>query len=180
MTPRKIFAYLPVVIFLIFGSIFIADISTKRQAINIGYLDRAFPVFDQPPLAGMSDGFSSKDIKSKVVLINIFASWCSSCRAEHPMLMKLKDESPVSIFGVNWKDRPGAAKLYLEKYGNPYAGAGEDMSGKLGQKLGVTGVPETYLLDNTGRIRYRHIGPITEKVWSETLKPLIRELEART
>ncbi len=143
-----------------------------------GLLDRPLPVFSQPPLAGMDQGLESADIIGEVGLINVFASWCGSCRAEHPMLMHLASTEDVPIYGINWNDRKGAGKLFLQTNGNPYDATGADSDGALGARLQVSGVPETFLIDTEGRIRYRRLGPITEDVWQRILAPKITKLRA--
>lgn len=145
-------------------------------AAPAGYLDRPLPVFDQPALAGMKKGLASSELRREVSLINVFASWCSACRLEHPMLMELAARGDVPIYGLNWKDRKGAGKLFLAQFGNPYRATGEDRDGVFGAQLNVTGVPETYVLDANLRLRYRHIGPITKVDWDQVILPLIQKL----
>lgn len=145
-----------------------------------GMMDRALPEFALLPLAGTEMGFASADLHGQVALINVFAAWCSACRQEHPKLMELSSSSPVPIYGVNWKDAKGAGKLMLTRAGNPYVATGEDSEGVLGAELNVTGVPETYIVDAKGRLRYRHLGPITDKIWADILLPMITDLEAES
>ncbi|MEQ9315366.1 MAG: redoxin family protein, partial [Henriciella sp.] len=99
-----------------------------------------------------------------------------SCVAEHPKLMELSEQGDVPIYGVDWRDKPGAGQAWLDKYGDPYALTGVDEESKLAIDLGVTGAPETFIVDAEGRIRYKHIGPITDEIWDKTLLPLIRDL----
>jgi cytochrome c biogenesis protein CcmG/thiol:disulfide interchange protein DsbE len=150
----------------------------EDPAPKIGFLDRALPAFTLAPMPGTDAGFSDQDLAGQVTLVNVFSSWCSSCREEHPILLELAAENRVPIFGVDWKDSPGAGKLYLEQSGNPFFATGDDPGGKLGDELTVTGVPETYVVDGRGRIRYRHLGPMTRDLWQATILPLIEELEA--
>jgi len=179
MTRPSLFTFAPVSVFLAITVLFVAGLAQPEQKLGDGYLDRALPLFNQPPLPGMKRGLSQDDLLGKVTLVNVFSSWCGACKAEHPFLMQLADQNEVSLYGIDWKDRPGAGKAFLDQYGNPYLGTGDDAVGVLGAKLGVTGVPETYLVDGLGRIRYRHIGPMTEEVWSEVIKPQIAQLETR-
>ncbi len=165
---------------LVFAALTAAFAFSPREAdtpIAAGMLDRALPDFSLSPMAGTKAGFASSDLSGKVALINVFASWCSSCRQEHPKLLELAAQTPVPIYGVNWKDSKGAGKLYLTRAGNPYVATGDDSAGLLGKDLNVTGVPETYLIDTKGRMRYRHLGPITDTVWTEIFAPMIAELE---
>jgi len=179
MTPRWLRAnLLPIPIFMALGAGLLVAATQPEQGGQAGFLDRAMPDFAQPPLAANPSGLSKADILGEVVLVNVFASWCASCRAEHPMLMQLAGADAVPLYGINWKDGKGAGWLFLQRFGNPYRAAGEDRDGALGAALNVTGVPETYLLDAEGRIRYRHIGPITEDIWQRVLSPMVTELRA--
>jgi cytochrome c biogenesis protein CcmG/thiol:disulfide interchange protein DsbE len=146
----------------------------------MGYLDRPLPRFEQPPMAGTEAGFKSGDLAGQVTLLNFFAAWCSACRQEHPFLVTLSERGEVPIYGLNWKDARGAGKLFLSKNGNPYSATASDAAGEIGNLLNVTGVPETYVVDAHGRLRYRHLGPLTEEVWAEVLQPLIERLKEET
>jgi len=139
-------------------------------------IDKAMPAFVLASLDDDSGAFSSEDLKGKVALLNVFASWCGGCRVEHPTLMGLANAAIVPIYGVNWKDKPGDGARWLRASKSPYVRVGGDHNGRLGIDLGVTGVPETFVIDQTGRIRYRHAGPITGEVWRDTFAPLLAEL----
>ena len=117
--------------------------------------------------------------EGQVTLVNVFASWCQGCRVEHPTLMRLAREKTVPLYGINWKDKPGDGARWLKAHQSPYSRVGDDGSGRLGIDLGVTGVPETFVVDKTGRIRYRHAGPVTEEVWQEVFVPLLAELRVK-
>ena len=170
----------PLLVFAALSAAFV--FGTRRDAaVNLpGRLDRPLPGFDLSPMAGTKAGFSSQDFGGQVVLLNVFASWCASCRQEHGKLLDLAQTEQVPIYGVNWKDAKGAGKLFLQRAGNPYVATGDDNAGALGAKLNVTGVPETYVVDRKGQLRYRHLGPITEKIWADVLHPLLSELEAES
>jgi cytochrome c biogenesis protein CcmG/thiol:disulfide interchange protein DsbE len=141
-------------------------------------IDRPMPEFALAPLREGETGLKRDDLSGRVSLVNIFASWCGVCGVEHPTLMRLSREQPVRIYGVDWKDTRSDGHGWLEKNGNPYAQTGSDESGRLAIDLGVTGAPETFVVDKTGRIRYKQIGAITQDVWQKTLAPLIAKLEA--
>ncbi len=140
-------------------------------------IDRALPDFDLPALHAGESRLKRADVEGKVALINIFASWCVSCRIEHPTLMALAASDRVPIFGVDWKDKPEDGAAWLEAFGDPYDGVGVDENSRLAIELGVTGAPETYIVDKTGRIRFKQIGPITDDVWRKSFAPLIETLE---
>lgn len=139
-------------------------------------IDRPAPKFALAPLESGTGGLGSEDLTGKVTLVNVFASWCSGCRVEHPMLLQIAQNGKIPLYGINWKDKPGDGLKWLKANHNPYLKIGDDQSGRLGIDLGVTGVPETFVVDKTGRIRYRHAGPITEDVWHETFEPLLASL----
>jgi cytochrome c biogenesis protein CcmG, thiol:disulfide interchange protein DsbE len=139
-------------------------------------LDRPIPDFALPALEAGGAGLAKKDLGDQITLVNIFASWCPGCRVEHPTLMRLAQNKSIPLYGINWKDKPGDGARWLKANRNPYLQVGDDPSGRLGIDLGVTGVPETFVVDGTGRIRYRHAGPITDDVWQETFVPLLASL----
>jgi cytochrome c biogenesis protein CcmG/thiol:disulfide interchange protein DsbE len=141
-------------------------------------IDREVPSFALSPIPGVGvPGLASADVRGKVAFINVFASWCVPCRAEHPILMRLKREGRVAIYGVNYKDKAADASKWLGELGNPYNAIGHDEAGRVGIDFGVTGVPETFVIDRAGRIRYKHVGPITPQILDETLLPLVASLE---
>jgi cytochrome c biogenesis protein CcmG/thiol:disulfide interchange protein DsbE len=140
-------------------------------------IDKAVPAFALASPAEDGRGFSNADLRGKVSLLNVFASWCPGCRAEHPMLMQLAEKGRVSIYGINWKDSSRNGERWLKANQSPYARVGFDENGRVGIDLGVTGVPETFVIDRSGRVRYRHAGPLTEDVWHEIFEPLLAQLQ---
>lgn len=110
-------------------------------------------------------------------LLNLFASWCTSCRLEHPMLMRIAAEG-AALYGLDWKDTPQDGRAYLAARGNPFRAVGSDPDGRAGLALGVTGTPETFVIDGRGIIRHRHVGPITAEAWEATLRPMLARLRA--
>ena len=141
-------------------------------------IDRPAPRIALAALEGNAEKLSNGDLDGKVALLNVFASWCPSCRAEHPTLLRLARGQVIPLYGIDWKDKPGDGLRWLNQHGSPYLKTGDDPDGRTGIDMGVTGVPETFVVDRTGRIRYRHAGPITEDVWHETFEPLIASLRA--
>ena len=119
---------------------------------------------------------SSDQLAGQVALINVWASWCVPCRREHGMLMEIARESSVPIYGLNYRDKRDDAIRWLETLGDPYAASGFDDAGKIAESLEVYGTPETYVVDAHGAIAYRHLGPITEDVWRNKLRPLVARL----
>lgn len=143
--------------------------------------DRPVPVFDLPPLVDGVKGLKSADLAGgKIRLLNIFASWCGGCRYEHPMMLRMAKDPRFELVAINWKDSPAKAVDWIATYGNPYQQIGDDHTGRAGIDLGVTGVPETFVIDRDGRVRYRHAGPITPEVWNTAIEPVIAEIEARS
>jgi cytochrome c biogenesis protein CcmG/thiol:disulfide interchange protein DsbE len=166
---------------LLFAGIAVAfgfGLTRDPSIIPSRLIDRPLPAFDLPGVEPGDDGFASTDLATgQPKLLNIFASWCTSCRVEHPFLMRLKDEG-VPIYGIDWKDKPADGTGYLAQYGSPYLATANDEMGRVGIDLGVTGTPETFIIDGTGRVRYKHVGPITPEIWAETLKPMLDKLAA--
>ena len=109
-------------------------------------------------------------------MVNVFASWCVPCRAEHPVLTHLAREKGVPLIGLNWKDGPEAARAFLAELGDPYERIGSDPGGRAGIDWGVYGVPETYVVDAAGNIRYKHVGPLSRQDVEETILPILRRL----
>lgn len=141
-------------------------------------IDKPTPTFRLASFDGKDGGFSSTDLQGRVTLLNVFASWCPGCRVEHPMLLKLAADSDVPIYGLNWKDSRSDGARWLARNRSPYKQVGSDESGRVGIDLGVTGVPETFVIDRSGRVRFRYPGPLTEEVWHENFEPLLNALRS--
>lgn len=142
-------------------------------------IDRPLPAFALLPVRPGDVGLKTTDLTGKPSLLNVYGSWCVSCRVEHPMLMRLKAEG-VPIHGVDWKDEPAEGARWLADHGDPYVKTGNDQLGRTAIDLGVTGAPETFVVDAHGRVRYKHVGPISPEQWSRTLKPLMDRLRAES
>ena len=166
----------PLAVFLIVGAFFGYGLTRDPSRIPSQLIDRPLPAFDMQAIEGFSEGLTASDLKGEVALLNVFASWCISCHIEHPTLMRLAAENAVPIYGLNWKEKPGEGKAWLDRFGNPYKAIGDDQSGRVAIDLGVTGAPETFVIDADGRVRFKVVGPITEQYWTETLEPLIEKL----
>jgi cytochrome c biogenesis protein CcmG/thiol:disulfide interchange protein DsbE len=143
-------------------------------------VNKAAPKFERPQLdvdgSGASAVFNIEQMKGKVWLLNVWASWCVSCRAEHPVLVELGRSGVVPIVGLDYKDKDADARRWLQQFGNPYSLSVIDADGRVGIDYGVYGVPETYLIDKQGVIRFKQIGPVTQDVVQAKLLPLIQEL----
>lgn len=167
----------PLAIFIAIGAAFAIGLTRDPARIPSMLIDRPLPEFSLEPIEGFTEGLNSADLKGEVSMINVFGSWCISCRIEHPFLMQLKAAGEIPIYGLNWKDKPGDGTAWLERFGNPYTRIGDDQEGRVVIDLGVTGAPETFIVDREGRVRYKQVGPITPEVWRDTLSPLIEELK---
>jgi cytochrome c biogenesis protein CcmG/thiol:disulfide interchange protein DsbE len=138
-------------------------------------IDKPAPEFRLPPIDGRDDGFSTADLAGQVSLVNVFASWCFPCRVEHPILMRLAAEG-VPIYGINIKDQPEDALRFLDELGNPYRRIGADADGRVSIDWGVYGYPETFIVDRSGRVRYKHIGPIMPRDLKRMIRPVLESL----
>lgn len=141
-------------------------------------IDKPVPRFDLPPLLDGANGLKTADLVGEVSLVNVFASWCVPCRAEHPYLVKAAEQEDLPIYGINWKDKRADATAWLEELGNPYRGIGHDPDNKAGVEWGVYGAPETYVIDRKGRVRYKHVGPVFDETLENTILPLVRQLRS--
>jgi cytochrome c biogenesis protein CcmG/thiol:disulfide interchange protein DsbE len=143
-------------------------------------IGKAGPAFELPTLADPEVRFTgARFAEHPVSLFNVWASWCVACRQEHPLLMRLAREDGMPIYGLNYKDRRAAARDWLARYGNPYLASAFDGAGQVGIDWGVYGVPETYVVDREGVIRHKHIGPLTERAWRDTIRPVVERLRSR-
>jgi cytochrome c biogenesis protein CcmG, thiol:disulfide interchange protein DsbE len=176
MSRRWVFV-LPVGVFGLLTLGFYIGLQVHTDVLPSPLIDQPAPHFALPPLGKDQPGFSSTDLKGHVSLVNAFASWCAPCREEHPTLAALARTGRVPIYGIDYKDRPEAARAWLDALGDPYARIGADAYGRTGIEWGVYGVPETFLIDRSGRVRYKHVGPLTEADLEDTLLPLVARLE---
>jgi len=140
-------------------------------------IGKAAPPFSLPVLHEPAKTVSNTDLKGQVWLLNVWASWCVSCREEHPVLVELSKQKIVPIIGLNYKDQSDDARAWLKKFGDPYVMSLVDAQGKIGIDYGVYGVPETYLIDRDGVIRYKKIGPVTPDTVREKILPLVKQLK---
>lgn len=141
-------------------------------------IGKPVPVFSLPPVEGRTLGLSSGDLHGQVSLVNVFASWCVACREEHPLLMRLKEQGTVPVDGIDYKDKPADAAHWLEAMGDPYTRTGADANGRVAIDWGVYGVPETFVVDRSGHIALKQIGPITPEILDQTILPMVARLRA--
>ena len=168
---------LPLMLFLALCGMFAVALTFSRRVPTLVEMDRSFPEFTLPDLFSDAE-LGNEYFEGQVTLVNIFGSWCKSCVVEHPTLMKLARDEGIIILGVDWNDTIEAGRTWLERGGNPYARTVYDTQSILIQALGVTGAPETFIVDKKGQLRYKYVGPITQAVWREQVKPAVMLLEA--
>lgn len=174
--PRRMRYLAPVVAFGALAIVLGWALSHDPHKIPSVLVGKSVPRFSLPPVKGRLLGLSDTDLKGDVSLVNVFASWCVACRAEHPLLLKLKTGSVVPIHGLNYKDAPDDAAQWLNTFGDPYTRTGADRDGRVAIDWGVYGVPETFVIGRDGRIAYKHIGPLTPEAVDRTILPLIGRL----
>ncbi len=169
---------LPVIAFAILAAAFGVGLYLRPDVIPSPLIDQETPAFALKPIPGRDDaGLSAADLKGQgVTLVNVFASWCVPCRAEHPLLMQLAKQG-VRIVGINYKDKPEDVTAWLAELGNPFAKIGRDDTGRTAIDWGVYGVPESFLVDNEGRIRHKHVGPLMDHDIQTTILPMMRKLQ---
>jgi cytochrome c biogenesis protein CcmG, thiol:disulfide interchange protein DsbE len=166
--------FLPLILFALLAITLFRGLGLDPNEMPSALIDRPLPAFSLPAL-GQTGMLSAADVTGQPALLNVWATWCVSCRVEHPYLKQLAAQG-IPIFGLNYKDDDGAAQRWLEELGDPYRFNIADREGTLGLDMGVYGAPETYLLDARGVVRYRHVGVVDETVWQTILEPLYLEL----
>jgi cytochrome c biogenesis protein CcmG/thiol:disulfide interchange protein DsbE len=174
---RRLVYLIPVAFFLLLVGYFALALRPGRdpQTLPSALIDKPMPDFDLAGPAG-AQGLSRAALGGQAVIVNFFASWCIPCRIEHPLLMRMAEQEHVPLFGIAYKDKPDDAARFLAQLGDPYRRVGLDQSGRVGIDFGVYGVPETYLIDRAGRIRYRHVGPLTAEALERELLPRLKEI----
>lgn len=175
---KRAFYLLPLVIFLIIVVYFSVSLRPGHDIHELpsAMIEKPAPAFD---LAGLGDSkaLALDALKGRPFVINFFASWCVPCRIEHPLLMRLAQEDHLPLYGIAYKDKPEDSSRLLATFGDPYRQIGVDRDGRVGLDFGVYGVPETYVIDSTGRIRKRFVGPLTVETVDKELLPLLKQLD---
>ena len=174
---KGVLSFAPVAAFAALAFAFWSGLGRDPTILPSVLIDRPVPAFSLQPVRESDAVFTNGDLDGQVALVNVFASWCGPCRIEHPTLMELARQDAVQIYGINWKETPEACLRYLNEAGDPYSRIGSDESGRFALDLGVTGAPETFIIDRHGRIRYKQVGPITAEVWRDTIAPIVAQLE---
>jgi cytochrome c biogenesis protein CcmG/thiol:disulfide interchange protein DsbE len=170
---------LPLVLFLILSVFLYKGLGRDTREVPSPLVGRAAPAFVLPMLHEPAKQFSPKEMQGKVWLLNVWASWCGACKDEHPVLMELSRQNLVPVVGLYYKDKPEDGLATLQKAGDPYTLVIADQDGKVGFDYGVYGVPETYVIDKAGIIKYKLIGALTPKNLQETILPMVAELQAK-
>ena len=174
MKMRALLWAIPLLLFLGLAALLMSRLGTDPTALPSARLGKPFPEFQLADLL-TNQPLTLASIKGKPAVVNVWASWCPSCKEEHPALMKLAQQG-LPIIGLNYKDVPDDAKAYLMQRGNPFQVIIADVDGNLGLDLGVYGAPETYLMDAKGDVVYRYVGVFDEKIWQSQLAPCYQQL----
>lgn len=167
---------LPVAVVALLIALLAVGLRLNPREVPSPLIGKAAPAFSLPVLRNRRRQFGSRDLLGKVALVNVWASWCETCRDEQPLLMEMARQNAVPIYGLNYKDGWDDAIAWLDRFGDPYLLSAFDEEGRVGIDWGVYGVPETFVIDRQGRIRYKHIGAISPAVWQDKLLPLVQAL----
>ena len=171
-------ALIPLLIFMVLLGFLGVGLSLKPREIPSPLINKPAPDFSLPTLDAPELKMSTLDLRGKVWILNVWASWCVACRIEHPLLVEFAKTGAAPVYGLNYKDKREDAIRWLGKFGNPYSRSLSDTEGLVGIDFGVYGVPETFVIDKTGVIRMKHIGPLTPEVLRDDIVPLLRKLGA--
>jgi len=166
---------IPLVLFVVIMGFLWKGLQKDPHQLPSALLDKPVPEFNYPSLLHTGQTVTEKQFSGHVSLLNVWATWCITCHAEHSVLMDIANSKAVIIYGLNYKDDPIAAKQWLEKYGNPYQEVISDNKGTLAIDFGVYGSPETFIIDRHGIIRYKYIGAVSPNVWRDKLLPEVKK-----
>ena len=173
---NSLYYLIPLLIFLF---LFIYGQKSSVHLLSSSDSNESIPTFNLPTLYHPEKTLTNQDLNGKITLINFWASWCSVCRIEHPVLMMIKKNYRTPIFGIDVQDNPGFATKMLNHAGNPYETVGLDSNGVMASDFDVQTVPQTFLVDSHGVVRYRFKGPISKEVWEQKFLPIINEIEIK-
>ena len=167
---------IPLAVFIIMVVLLAYGLSLDPQKVRSPLIGKPAPEFSLARLGNPQQRFAREDLLGQVWVLNVWASWCVSCRAEHEIITRLSDQKLVAVIGLNYKDDPDEARQWLEQYGNPYTISVMDRDGRVGIDWGVYGVPETFIIGKDGLIKYKHIGPVTQESLNNEVIPVLRKL----
>ena len=173
----KVKFLLPLLLFIVLVVFLAIGLNRVPQEVPSPLINKPAPAFEIPQLSDANQSFSPASMKGQVWILNVWASWCVTCREEHPVLVELAKSKAAPIIGLDYKDKREDALAMLAMQGNPYLLSAFDSNGRVGIDYGVYGVPETYVIDKAGTIRFKHIGPITMNILNQKIYPLISELQ---
>ncbi len=168
---------IPLLIFSVMGIFLAIGLTKDPSKLPSKLIDEPFPEFALPDLFDPDVQIDQTYFTGQVTLVNVFGSWCAACDLEHPTLRRLAAADEIIMLGIDWRDTMEKGRLWLERGGNPYDRVAFDADSILAISLGVTGAPESFLVDHTGQIRYKYIGPISDKIWRNQIKPVVLMLE---
>jgi len=167
---------IPIAVFVLLGLLLAYGLKLDPRKIPSPLVGKPLPAFSLTAVADPKRTVRSEDLRGRAYMLNVWASWCAACRDEHPLLVELARNRAIPIIGLNYKDQRADALKWLAALGDPYELSLSDLDGRVGIELGVYGVPETFVVDKAGIIRYKHIGPLTGEIWKTKLAPLLQEL----
>lgn len=168
---------LPLAVFLAIGIALMAGLRRDPHELPSALIGKPAPAFELPVLEADGRTVRSSDMRGKVWMLNVWASWCGPCQLEHPLLVDFAARTRIPVVGLNYKDKPEAARAWLQRLGNPYTATLVDPDGRTGIDFGVYGVPETFVIDREGVVRYRQAGPLTREALEQRVLPLLRQLD---
>jgi cytochrome c biogenesis protein CcmG/thiol:disulfide interchange protein DsbE len=174
---KRLLFILPVIAFAGLAAFLGFGLTQDPKELPSQLIDRPLPEFALPGIVEGGPGLASASFKGEPRLLNVWASWCAACPQEHPVLERIAAEG-FPVYGIAWKDKPEDSRAFLARYGDPYSGMGSDFPGRTAIDLGVTGAPETFVVDKKGRVRFKQIGPISPEVWESQIRPLMQKLRA--
>lgn len=174
---RNLLFYLMPLLLVIVALIIVDFRAIQPQPMRV-LQGRSLPMLYLPSLWRPGDYLTRDELLGKVSMVNVWASWCAACMNEHAVLMHIQSHDGIPIYGINYKDNPDSAKKWLAYAGNPYRETGVDINGMIASKLGVYGIPVTFLIDSRGMIRYRHMGVVTQSDWENELLPMVKKYSA--
>jgi cytochrome c biogenesis protein CcmG/thiol:disulfide interchange protein DsbE len=167
---------IPLIVFAVLVVFLAIGLGRDPHEVPSPLINKPAPSFKLAQLKDPSKSFSADEMRGRVWVLNVWASWCFSCKDEHPFLIEYARSGAVPIYGLNYKDRPEDGLAWLGEFGDPYVLSVSDLDGRVGIDYGVYGAPETYLIDQQGMIRFKQVGPVTPDIWTKNILPLVQEL----